>query len=274
MIRDCDRVSLIDRYAASMSDVPLLTQEQEISLSEAYQRDGDQAALDSLIRSNVRLVITIAMQMGGSSQVPVEDLIQAGCLGLSIGARRYRAGRGAKFSTYVAFWIKSEMRKCLRQGQMVSLPPNRSDGYRMASAFIEKFRSANGREPSFDEIRGVLPGSVYSQTILKALGVDMTSLDRETPDGNGRYIDLFSADVGDTGIGSDDVQEALEGMGVCLTERERTVLRMRFGLFGTPVETLPGIAKAVGCTKQNVCEIQKRALCKLRKYLERDVSVH
>ena len=269
-----DSTGIVRRYAESLSEEPLLTTSQEVELSDRYHDSGDQSALDELIRCNVRLVITIARHMCGGASVPMDDAVQAGCLGLSIGARRFRSGMGAKFSTYVATWIKNEIRKCMRLRRTVRIPAWCSENYRSAMRCVADFTQEHGRKPTASELRGMLPSSVSYPTISRALYKGISSLDEDVfQDSNKSYLGAISdRSVSDSSSTEEDYQEMFSGMGKCLCDKERTVLVRRFGLDGREPLSTEEVAREVGCTKQNVCCIQKKALRKLRAYLERDMA--
>ena len=225
---------------------------------------------DSLIMDNMRLVLKIANDFLGRG-LPWDDLVSEGNRGLVIAAHRFDPDKGAKFSTYSAHWIKQAIRQALaEQTQTVRVPVGTQLNSRRIKRSVRKLTLELCREPTNDEVAAdtALP-LVTIERLRNTRQVDMQSLNEivGTADSDGaELLDFIADDEADTPdrmmIRVEDVDQLLELLDQ-LSERERQVLRLRFGLDGTPVQTLDQVGKMLNCTNERVRQIQNQALRRL-----------
>ena len=225
---------------------------------------------DGLIVDNLRLVLKIANDFLGRG-LPWDDLVSEGNRGLVIAAHRFDPDKGAKFSTYSAHWIKQAIRQALaEQTQTVRVPIGTQLNSRRIKRSVRKLLLELNREPTNDEVAvdTALP-LVTIERLRNTRQVDMQSLN-EIVGGNdsdgAELLDFIADDDSDTPdrmmIKVEDVDQLLELLEK-LSEREKQVLRLRFGLDGTPVQTLDQVGKLLCCTNERVRQIQNQALRKL-----------
>ena len=258
----------LDIYLHEINRTPLLTRDQERDLAKRI-KSGDKAALDQLVRANLRFVVSIAKQYSNQG-LSLEDLINEGNVGLIKAAHRFDEERGFKFISYAVWWIRQAMLQSLaEQSRIVRLPLNRAGTlYRIGKA-SRQLDQELGRSPSADEIAARLkisPEEVEDTMVIAnshvslddpyssekddtALVDYLTSETQASPD-----EDTYSAAL------SDDLDRALG----TLSERERSILSMYFGLGGEEPMTLEDIGKRLKLTRERIRQIKEKAIQRLR----------
>ena len=229
---------------------------------------------DSLITDNMRLVLKIANDFLGRG-LPWDDLVSEGNRGLVIAAHRFDPDKGAKFSTYSAHWIKQAIRQALaEQTQTVRVPVGTQLNSRRIKRSVRKLTLELKREPTNDEVAAdtALP-LVTIERLRNTRQVDMQSLNEivGTAESDGaELLDFIADDDAETPdramIKVEDIDQLLELLDQ-LSERERQVLRLRFGLDGTPVQTLDQVGQLLSCTNERVRQIQNQALRRLYRMM-------
>ncbi len=229
---------------------------------------------DSLIMDNMRLVLKIANDFLGRG-LPWDDLVSEGNRGLVIAAHRFDPDKGAKFSTYSAHWIKQAIRQAIaEQTQTVRVPVGTQLNSRRIKRSVRKLSLELNREPTNEEVAvdTALP-LVTIERLRNTRQVDMQSLNEivGTADSDGaELLDFIADDDAETPdramIKVEDIDQLLELLDQ-LSERERQVLRLRFGLDGTPVQTLDQVGKMLSCTNERVRQIQNQALRRLLRMM-------
>ncbi|MBE6362609.1 MAG: sigma-70 family RNA polymerase sigma factor [Lentisphaerae bacterium] len=229
---------------------------------------------DSLIMDNMRLVLKIANDFLGRG-LPWDDLVSEGNRGLVIAAHRFDPDKGAKFSTYSAHWIKQAIRQAIaEQTQTVRVPVGTQLNSRRIKRSVRKLSLELNREPTNEEVAvdTALP-LVTIERLRNTRQVDMQSLNEivGTADSDGaELLDFIADDDAETPdramIKVEDIDQLLELLDQ-LSERERQVLRLRFGLDGTPVQTLDQVGKLLSCTNERVRQIQNQALRRLLRMM-------
>jgi RNA polymerase primary sigma factor len=225
---------------------------------------------DSLIMDNMRLVLKIANDFLGRG-LPWDDLVSEGNRGLVIAAHRFDPDKGAKFSTYSAHWIKQAIRQAIaEQTQTVRVPVGTQLNSRRIKRSVRKLTLELDREPTNEEVAvdTALP-LVTVERLRNTRQVDMQSLNEivGTAESDGaELLDFIADDDAETPdrmmIKLEDVDQLFELLNQ-LSDRERQVLRLRFGLDGTPVQTLDQVGKMLSCTNERVRQIQNQALRRL-----------
>lgn len=261
-----DDSNAIHSWLSKIGKTPLLSAEEEIRLSRAYQ-NGDESAGLLLCESNFRLVVSVAKRFRGLG-VPFEDLIQEGNIGLLRAVQKFDPDRGVRFSTYATPWIyQAVTRAVCNQGRSIRLPSHIARIANKVARTAQTLRQELGREPTPEEVAEVTFIDAELVQDLAALSNDPISLDTHVSgDAEDRLCDL----VPDTHASpSMDMTEALtqdviEDILSVLEEREREVIRMRFGLGGLDNLTLAKIGEELNLSKERIRQIERQAMQKLK----------
>ncbi|MFT5126677.1 MAG: RNA polymerase primary sigma factor [Rhodothermales bacterium] len=258
-------------YMQEISQVPLITREEEVELA-AQIRGGSEEAKHKLVKANLRLVVKIAHDFKGLG-LPLLDLISEGNIGLMRAAEKFDPLKGAKFSSYSAWWIKQSMRRALSQKSRTIRVPVASAGK------INKIRTAKidladllGRPPTDTEIAEHL--DLTKRTVQGLNLADLRTFSIHDPiqkGENGSFEDIIpdsDSPTPDVIIQDNECLERLRTLLHHLDERERTILTFRYGLEGNRPKTLEEVSSIIGRTRERVRQIQMHALKKLRCLLE------
>lgn len=272
-----ERADSLTLYMREVMKVALLTREDEVVLARRIQA-GDEQAREHMIRANLRLVVKIAREYEHVG-LPLLDLINEGNLGLMKAVERFDPRKGAKLSTYSAFWIKQSIRRALaNQSKIIRLPVHVVDKLYHVSRAAARFQQLHGREASEAELAaelGIAPNRISE---LRAVSTRPASLDAPIgDDDSARFADVIadeSAAMPWQDIDNDATHEMLRELVGRLPERESAILRNRFGLGETRKLTLQAIGRKFGVTRERIRQLQNEALAKLRKMVEaRQASV-
>ncbi len=259
-------------YLRSISQEPLLTREQENELA-VFIKQGDPAAIERMVKSNLRLVVKIARNYSGLG-VPLMDLIAEGNIGLMKAVERFDPEKGGKMSTYGAWWIKQAIKRALtNQSKTIRLPSHMLEKLNRIRKFSYEYHEQHGHEPGNKEIAehmGVKPGQIAH---WKAMSFNPSSLDAPIgdDDGGGSFSDLLSDSKSRNGFDIlDDLQvrENVTDLLGHLDERELKILNYRYGLDGNDPQTLESVGEHFQITRERVRQIQKSALEKLKGLLD------
>ena len=265
----------LNKYLAEISQIPLLSGEQELALATKI-RNGDKAARDQMIRSNLRLVVTIAQDYLNFG-LPLSDLISEGTIGLTKAVERFDPRKGAKLSTYAAWWIKQSIKLALsNQVKAIRLPVHLLEKISKVRRVAFEMAHDLGREPSDDELAeaiGMRPERVGE---LRNGSVRPVSLDAAVADDDsvefGEIIADEDAQTSYEWLCDRDLQVHLKAALKVLDDREKKIVLERFGLHGGQPKTLEQVGKAIGVTRERIRQLQARALSKLRHALTKDSS--
>jgi len=259
-------------YLKEIRDIPLLTAKEEITLSRRIKR-GDEQARKQMIQSNLRLVINIAkryMRLG----TPFLDLIEEGNLGLMKAVEKFDPKKGFRFSTYAAWWIKQAITRSIsEQGKMIRIPVYMNDIISKWRKTKERMAQKAKRLPSDDEIAKKLkiPADKIGQINF---WMTTTTSSLEAPigeDSESKVSDLIE----DTASAQPDSEiehlldkERVANLLEIMTDREREILDLRFGLADKKPRTLAEVAKKLGVSRERIRQIEEAALMKIRKFVE------
>lgn len=267
---DADRYAVtsdsLQAYLRQINTIPLLSREEEVELATKAQA-GDQEALDKLIVSNLRYVVSVARRHLGYG-LSLADLINEGNIGMIQAAKRFDPTRGVKFITYAVWWIRQAITHALaEQGGVVALPVRQLDKLRKVLGGYRRYTQQIGMEPSSEELAAELdlpPNEV--ETILHVY----RHLSLDTPIGKEAetsFLDVLPSTTSPSGeeayLDSTLTQEVQELLSQ-LSPPEQQVLRLRFGMDAEP-KTLEEIGGMLGVTRERVRQIEKRAKDRLHQ---------
>jgi RNA polymerase primary sigma factor len=254
-----------------IGQTPLLTPQEEIGLARRIKK-GDRRAREQMIKANLRLVVKIARDYE-SYGLPLLDLINEGNIGLMKGVERFDPKKGAKLSTYAAWWIKQSIKRALaNQSKTIRLPVHVVDKLFHLRRATTKLEEVLGREPTDDELAAELDYTVARVKQLRRAAVRPTSLDAPIGDDDTNHVaDVVKDENADTPY--EQLEEKTNNALVhqmigTLDAREQAILRQRFGLDGDDRKTLEEIGEQFGVTRERIRQIEELALRKLRKRIQ------
>ncbi len=261
----------IEIYLREIGKVPLLTPKQEIELARRIKK-GDRAATDLMIKSNLRLVVKIAHDYAGLG-LPLLDLVSEGNIGLMKAVERFDPKKGAKFSTYAAWWIKQSIRRALsNQAKTIRLPVHLTDTISKIKRASFKLSEKLGRDPTDDELGFQLGLTAARVDQLRTMSITPASLNAQVgSDDDSSELGEIIKDHGaatpfevlrDKNLGA-EIRVLLSE----LTKREAEIINSRFGLDGTKPKTLEEVGKTFKVSRERIRQIQDVALTKLRRAL-------
>lgn len=261
-------------YYREISQIKLLTPEEERSLAKLVKR-GDPAARERMIIANLRLVVKIARNYEGLG-LPLLDLINEGNIGLIKGVERFDPNKGAKLSSYASWWIKQAITRALaNQSKTIRLPVHVVGKVAHIRRAEVKLREAFDREPTDEEVAEHLGYDVRRVQKYRDVAKASVSLDAPIDADGDKMVSEVVADTNaaapfDGLVRNNDNGMVKQAMSA-LTDRERQILVLRFGLEdGTP-KTLEEIAAMFDITRERIRQIQEEALKKMRGNIgERD----
>ena len=260
-------------FLNEMARYPLLTAEEEVELAKLIER-GDKAAKDRMVNSNLRLVVSIAKKYQGHG-LSLLDLIQEGIIGLIRAVEKFDWRRGFKFSTYATWWIRQAVQRGVaNKARTIRMPVHIVDRERKMAKAERELHAKLGRAPTLQEIAKAAKLPLKQVRDVENAARAVTSLDR--PVGSEGETSLGELVSGNEAPPEEELevslrQEALRRAVAELPDRERDVLKLRFGLNGDPSpQSLEQIGKTLGLTRERVRQIESEALKRLAVSRELD----
>jgi RNA polymerase primary sigma factor len=259
----------LNRYLREIGRFPLLTPQQEIELAAKIKK-GDAEARERMIKSNLRLVVTIAYDYANLG-LPLLDLISEGNIGLTKAVERYDPAQGAKLSTYAMWWIKQSIKRALaNQSTVIQLPVHLVDKVAKVRRVSLQMSDELGREPTNDELGEEIgiPGDKIAR--LRSVGIRPASLDAPMADDDstefGEIIDDEEAQTPFELLRDKNLRNEMGDLLDLLDEREKTIISQRFGFGGGKPKTLEDVSKNFGVTRERIRQLENVALAKLRRW--------
>lgn len=257
----------LDKYLQEIGREELITAEEEVSLAKKI-RDGDQRALEKLTRANLRFVVSVAKQYQNQG-LSLPDLINEGNLGLIKAAKRFDETRGFKFISYAVWWIRQSILQALaEQSRIVRLPLNQVGSLNKINKAYSKLEQEFEREPSAEELATILdlPEDKIADT-MKVSGRHV-SMDAPFQQGEeGSLVDVLvnhDSPRADGQLMNESLSKEIDRALSTLTERERDVIKLFFGIGIPHGLTLEEIGAKFDLTRERVRQIKEKAVRRLR----------
>lgn len=256
-------------YFNEIGSSPLLNAEEEIYFARRALQ-GDEAARQRMIKSNLRLVVNIARRYSNRG-LPLLDLIEEGNLGLIHAVEKFDPERGFRFSTYATWWIRQNIERALmNQARTIRLPVHIVKELNVCLRATRELTQSLDHEPTVEEIATKLDKPVDDVSRMMHLNEKITSVDISVGDSDNALLDVLADDnepgpEGNTQL--DDIKQNIIKWLFELSGKQREVLARRFGLLGHETSTLEEVSKEIGLTRERVRQIQLEGLSQLRKTL-------
>ena len=257
----------VKQYLREIGNFELLSVDEEIELATKIL-DGDKAAKRKLTEANLRLVVSIAKRYVGRG-LSFLDLIQEGNLGLIKAVDKFDYTKGYKFSTYATWWIRQAITRSIAdQSRTIRIPVHMSEvinkTYRVSRNLLQEL----GREPTENELAAAMNMPVEKVREVLKISADPISMDTPIGEEDDSHLGDFIKDEQTPGPEEATsymmLQEQIEKLLNTLTERERRVLKLRFGLIDGRQRTLEEVGKEFNVTRERIRQIEAKALRKLR----------
>ena len=257
----------LDKYLQEIGREELISVDQEVELAQRI-RQGDERALNRLVKANLRFVVSVAKQYQNQG-LSLPDLINEGNLGLIKAAQKFDETRGFKFISYAVWWIRQSILQALaEQARIVRLPLNQVGSLNKISKALSKFEQENERRPSAEELSQELdmPVEKIADTLKvsgRHISVDAPFVDGE----DNTLLDVLTNDdspMADAGLTQESLSKEVDRALEQLSEREREILKMFFGIGGYQEMTLEEIGAKFDLTRERVRQIKEKAIRRLK----------
>lgn len=256
----------VHQYLQEIRSIPMLSEREERELALCCAK-GDEDAIRRLVSANLRLVVSVAREYAGRG-VPMLDLIQEGSLGLLAAAKKFDPELGFRFSTYATKWIRRGVLRCLsEQADVIRVPDHTAEKIRKVVKAQTALKQELGAEPSLDELSRYLelPSDKVAQ--LLQLAPQVSSLD--APAGEDSTLAMLLEDIHtpqpQQQLIREELARTMEALLSMLTERQRMVLRLHFGMEDGVCYSLEDISIRFGVSKERVRQIERQAMEHLKK---------
>jgi len=254
-------------YLKEIGKVPLLSAEEEVDLAQRMEK-GEEAAKRKLIEANLRLVVSIAKKYVGRGMLFL-DLIQEGNMGLIKAVEKFDYNKGFKFSTYATWWIRQAITRSIAdQARTIRIPVHMVETINKLIRVSRQLLQEIGREPTPDEIGEEM--GISPEKVREIMKIAQEPVSLETPIGEeedshlGDFIEDEDAPAPASAASFILLKEQLDDVLDTLTDREKRVLELRFGIEDGRPRTLEEVGKEFGVTRERIRQIEAKALRKLR----------
>ena len=256
----------VEMYLQEIARIGMIAPEEETTLAIRIHQ-GDERALETLVRANLRFVVSVAKQYQYQG-LSLSDLINEGNLGLIKAARRFDETRGFKFISYAVWWIRQSILQGLaEQGRLVRLPQNKIGTYNKAMKAYNTFEHENEREPTTEELSKILDISEYEVENIVTQNMYHVSVDAPVTETEDVFlIDTFQSESNtEEDAMKDSLRTEIRRILKCLTIREAEILSAYFGLEGDQGPTVEEIGEKYDLTKERIRQIKEKTIERLQK---------
>lgn len=258
----------LEKYLQEIGKVDLITPEEEVTLAIKIKQ-GDQRALEKLTKANLRFVVSVAKQYQNQG-LSLSDLINEGNLGLIKAAQRFDETRGFKFISYAVWWIRQSILQALaEQSRIVRLPLNKVGLTNKINKAYSQLEQEYQREPSAEELAMVL--EINTEEVETTLGSAARHISVDAPFADGEdntLLDvLYNPNASETDMEvehNESLRDEIERSLCTLTDRQKDVLKLFFGIGVDNPLSLEDIGEQFGLTRERVRQIKDKAITKLR----------
>ncbi len=257
----------LDKYLQEMGREDLITAEEEVVLAQKIKQ-GDERAFAKMIKANLRFVVSVSKQYQNQG-LSLPDLINEGNLGLIKAARRFDETRGFKFISYAVWWIRQSILQALaEQSRIVRLPLNQVGSLNKINKTYSRLEQEYEREPTPAELAEVL--ELPADKVWETMRYSGKHASLDAPMANGEETSLldvlvnYSSPRADNVLMNESLQKEIERSLATLTERERDVLKLFFGIGYKQSHTLEEIGEKFELTRERVRQIKEKAIRRLR----------
>ncbi|GAB5539449.1 MAG: RNA polymerase sigma factor RpoD/SigA [Salibacteraceae bacterium] len=258
----------LDKYLTEISREDMINAEQEVELAKKIKK-GDQRALEKLVRANLRFVVSVSKQYQNQG-LTLPDLINEGNLGLIKAAQRFDETRGFKFISYAVWWIRQSILQAIaEQSRIVRLPLNQVGSLNKINKAFAQLEQQYERPPVADELASAL--EIPEEKVKDTMSVSGRHVSVDAPlkeDEDFSLLDLISNNESPSADGDlmrESLQKEIERSLETLTERERDVIRLFFGIGMNHGLTLEEIGDKFDLTRERVRQIKEKAIRRLRQ---------
>jgi len=257
----------LDKYLQEIGREELISADEEVILAKKI-REGDQIALEKLTKANLRFVVSVAKQYQNKG-LSLPDLINEGNLGLIKAARRFDETRGFKFISYAVWWIRQSILQALaEQARIVRLPLNQVGSLNKINKAFSKLEQEFERTPSAEELANIL--DIAEDKVADTLRVSGRHISMDAPFVQGEENTLLDVLVNsdspraDNSLIIESLQKEIERSLATLTERERDVVKLFYGIGYSHEYTLEEIGDRFDLTRERVRQIKEKAIKRLK----------
>ncbi len=258
----------LEKYFQDVNKIEMITSEEEVVLAQRIQ-DGDEAALEKLVKANLRFVVSVAKQYQNKS-LTLNDLINEGNLGLIKAAQKFDHTRGFKFISYAVWWIRQSIMQALAEhSRLVRIPLNKVGSLNKINKAMAELEQKYNRAPTDQELAEIL--EMDDKELKGTMSARTRHISVDAPFAEGESNSLLDV-LEDKGINKTDgdleytssLQIETERSLATLDPREQQVLRMYFGISETTAISLEQIAETLSITRERVRQIKEKAIKKLQ----------
>lgn len=258
----------LDKYLQDIGREDLITAEEEVELARRI-KNGDQQALEKLVRSNLRFVVSVAKQYQNQG-LSLPDLINEGNLGLIKAAQRFDETRGFKFISYAVWWIRQSILQALaEQSRLVRLPLNQVGSLNKIKKVTSRLEQKYERAPSLDEIAQSMDMPEHKLDKTLQISTRYISMDApiSTQEEDTKFLDVYISDDmprTDSGLMRESLNREIQRSLSTLTEKERDVINLYYGIGMNHGLTLEEIGAKFNLTRERVRQIKEKAIRRLK----------
>src|SRR5687767_7778951 len=257
----------LDKYLQEIGKIDLITADDEVKLTQRI-KEGDQGALDKMVKANLRFVVSVGKQYQNKG-LSLGDLINEGNVGLVKAAMRFDEMRGFKFISYAVWWIRQSILQAIaEQSRVVRIPLNRFGSLNKLNRTFAVLEQQFQRDPSAEELAEVLNLAPEEIRETAQMGTRQVSINAPFMQGeeNG-LLDVLedeSEDTPDSTLISNSLRQDVQRSLSTLTERESDVISLYFGLNGKPAMTLEEIGLKFNLTRERVRQVKEKGIRRLQ----------